>query len=129
MGAPPHIIIRTDSQVAARQIDKSFQARHPELAKYLAAFRKAEAHFKGISVRSIPRSEIADVDALAKAATNNEPLPPHVLYEILHGSAAQDMDSDATSAPVTAIITTLDWRGPNMDILSGLSKGSSGTEV
>ncbi|KAF0917779.1 hypothetical protein E2562_021465 [Oryza meyeriana var. granulata] len=90
------------------QIDKSFQARHPELTKYLIAFRKAEAHFKGISVRSIPRSKIADVDALAKVAANNEPLPAHVLYEVLHGSAAQDTDPDATLAPVTAITTTPD---------------------
>ncbi|KAF0895068.1 hypothetical protein E2562_006780 [Oryza meyeriana var. granulata] len=76
-----------DSQMAAGQIDKLFQARHPELAKYLVAFRKAEAHFKGITVRSIPCSEIADADALAKAAANNEPLPAHVLYVVLHGSA------------------------------------------
>ncbi|KAF0894407.1 hypothetical protein E2562_038796 [Oryza meyeriana var. granulata] len=107
MGAP-RIIIRMDSQVAAGQIDKSFQACHLELAKYLAAFRKAEAHFKGISVRSIPRSKIVDADALAKAAANNEPLPMHVLYGVLHGLAAQDTDSDAASAPVTAITTTPD---------------------
>ncbi|KAF0911155.1 hypothetical protein E2562_007933 [Oryza meyeriana var. granulata] len=94
--------------VAVGQIDKSFQARHPELVKYLVAFRKAEAHFKGISVRSIPRSEIADVDALAKVAANNEPQPMHVLYEVLHGSGAQDTDPDAASAPVTAITTTPD---------------------
>ncbi|KAF0917367.1 hypothetical protein E2562_017825 [Oryza meyeriana var. granulata] len=83
----PHIIIRMDSQVAARQIDKSLQACHLELTKYLAAFQKAEANFKGISVRSMPRSEIANANALAKAAINNEPLPAHVLYEVLHGSA------------------------------------------
>ncbi|KAF0899991.1 hypothetical protein E2562_026233 [Oryza meyeriana var. granulata] len=76
---------------------------------YLVAFRKAEAHFKGISVLSIPRSEIADVDALAKAAANNELLPVHVLYEVLRGSVAQaDTDPDAAPAPVTAITMTPD---------------------
>ncbi|KAF0931883.1 hypothetical protein E2562_007075 [Oryza meyeriana var. granulata] len=106
-----------------------YEAHHPELAKYLTAFQKAEAYFKGISVRSIPRSEIADVDALAKAAAKDEPLPVHVLYEVLHESAAQDTDLDAASAPMTAITTTPDWRGPVVDILSGRFEGSSGTEV
>ncbi|KAF0916670.1 hypothetical protein E2562_010521 [Oryza meyeriana var. granulata] len=128
MGAP-RIIIRVDSQVAAGQIDKSFQARHQELAKYLAAFQKVEAHFKGMSVRIILRSKTADADTLAKAAANNKLLPAHVLYEVLHGSAVQDTDPDATSAPVTAITTTSDWRGPIMDILSGRSEGSFGMEV
>ncbi|KAF0930786.1 hypothetical protein E2562_035258 [Oryza meyeriana var. granulata] len=41
----PRIIISTDSQVAVGHIDKSYQARNLELARYLAAFRKAEAHF------------------------------------------------------------------------------------
>ncbi|KAF0908693.1 hypothetical protein E2562_027244 [Oryza meyeriana var. granulata] len=105
------------------------EAHHPELTKYLAEFRKAEAHFKGISVRSIPRSEIADTDALVKAAANNEPLPVHILYEVLHGSVAQDMDSNATPAPVTAITMTSDWRGPIIDILSSHSEGSCGMEA
>ncbi|KAF0896840.1 hypothetical protein E2562_029352 [Oryza meyeriana var. granulata] len=103
-----------------RQINKSFQARHLELAKYLAAFRKAEAHFKGISVRSIPRSEIVDVDALTKAATNNEPLPVHVLYEVTRVSSTGH-GLDATSAPVTAMTTTPNRWGPIMDILFGRS--------
>ncbi|KAF0897495.1 hypothetical protein E2562_037622 [Oryza meyeriana var. granulata] len=120
---------RAEADGKTYAIDKSFQAHHSELAKYLAAFRKAEAHFKGISVQSVPRSEIADVDALAKAAANNEPLPSHVLYEILHGPKAQDMDHNAAPAPVMAITTNPDWRGPIMHILSGRSEGSSGMEA
>ncbi|KAF0920691.1 hypothetical protein E2562_036398 [Oryza meyeriana var. granulata] len=122
MPSPTGIItIRGDQEVAMKidkghsslpgkdgQIDKLFQARHPELAKYLMAFWKAEAHFKGISVRSIPRSEIADTDALTKAAANNKPLPAHILYEVLHRPAVQDVDHDATLAPVKAITMTPD---------------------
>ncbi|KAF0911210.1 hypothetical protein E2562_007980 [Oryza meyeriana var. granulata] len=95
----PRIIIRMDSQLAAGQINKSVQAHHPELTKYLAAFRKAEAHFMGISVRSIPRSEIADEDVLTKAAANNEPLLVHVLYEVLHGLACKTRTSTQHRAP------------------------------
>ncbi|KAF0935164.1 hypothetical protein E2562_030445 [Oryza meyeriana var. granulata] len=122
MGAPC-IIIRTDSQVVAGQINKSFQARYPELAKYLMAYRKAESHFKGISVLNIPCSKIADVDALAKAAANNNPHPAHILYEVLHESAAQDNTiPGAVLAPVTAIATASDRRGPIIDILAGHSE-------
>ncbi|KAF0929891.1 hypothetical protein E2562_026359 [Oryza meyeriana var. granulata] len=101
-----------------------------ELTKYLAAFRKAKSHFKGILVSSIPCSEIADADGLAKAAANNKPLPASVLYELLRRSAAQDdTDPNATSAPVTAITTTPDWRGLIIDILAGYSEGASGMEA
>ncbi|KAF0915350.1 hypothetical protein E2562_035841 [Oryza meyeriana var. granulata] len=88
------------------------------------AYRKAKGHFKGISVLSIPLSKIADVDALAKAAANNDPLPVHILYKVLRGSAMQDDTIlDAMPAPVTAITTASDWRGPIIDIVAGHSEG------
>ncbi|KAF0929052.1 hypothetical protein E2562_015167 [Oryza meyeriana var. granulata] len=78
MGAP-RIVISTNSQVAVGHIDKSYQARNPELTKYLAAFRRAETHFRGVTM--VPRANIADADALAKATVANMPLPPHVMYD------------------------------------------------
>ncbi|KAF0934660.1 hypothetical protein E2562_026149 [Oryza meyeriana var. granulata] len=124
----PRIIIWMDSQVVARQIDKSFQACHLELAKYLMAYRKAEIHFKGISVLSIPHFEIADVDALAKAATNNDPLPTHVLYEVLDELVAQDITiAGAAPAPVMAITMAPNWCRPIIYILAGHSEGAPST--
>lgn len=94
------LVIHTDSQVVAGHIDKSYQARSPELAKYLEAFRKAEACFRGITVSGVPRATIADVDALAKAAAGSTLLPSHVLYEVLRSPAASDTDAPAAEVAV-----------------------------
>lgn len=55
----------------------------------MAAFQKAEAHFRGIVVTGVPRATRADVDTLAKMAAANSLMPPHVLYEVLRSPAVQ----------------------------------------
>ncbi|KAF0895954.1 hypothetical protein E2562_018027 [Oryza meyeriana var. granulata] len=111
------IIIGTDSQVAAGHIDKSCQAWNPELVKYLAAFRWAETHFRGVTVAGTPHANIADADALAKAVATNTPLAPHVMYEVLSTPTARP--SDTPPSTVAVIDTTPDWRALIIDILTG----------
>ena len=48
-------------------VEKEFNAKEPELIKYLAAVRRMEKHFAGFSLRLIPRSENVEADELAKA--------------------------------------------------------------
>ena len=62
------LIVKIDSQVSVGHVDKSFQARHPDLVKYLGAIWKSEGSFHGILVRSIPCVDNQEVDTLAKAA-------------------------------------------------------------
>ena len=50
-------------------VKKEFTAKEPELIKYLAAVRRMEKHFTGFTFCHIPRSENAEADELAKAAT------------------------------------------------------------
>ncbi|KAF0929496.1 hypothetical protein E2562_021747 [Oryza meyeriana var. granulata] len=95
----------TDSQVAMEH-NKSYQAQNSELARYLAAFRKAEAHFQGIRVAGTPRTNIADVDALAKATATNMPLPPHVMYGVLCTPMARA--TDTLPSTMAAIVTAPD---------------------
>ena len=49
MGAA-RVIICTDSQIVVGHINKNFQVQHPDMTTYLEAIRKAEAHFRGISI-------------------------------------------------------------------------------
>jgi ribonuclease HI len=62
-------IVRSDSQVIVRHVKKEFTTKEPELIKYLAAVRRLEKHFVGFTFHHIPRSENAEIDELAKAAT------------------------------------------------------------
>lgn len=59
-------VIKTDSQVIAGHIEKSFEAREPELQKYLQLVCKIEAFFLGITTKSIPHSENSEADELQR---------------------------------------------------------------
>jgi hypothetical protein len=42
------LLIKTDSQVVAGQVEKEYMAREPELVKYLAMVRALEQRFQGV---------------------------------------------------------------------------------
>jgi ribonuclease HI len=74
------LLIKIDSQIVAGQVKKEYMARGPELVKYLSMVRALERRFKGFTLKHIPRSENAEADELAKAATNNLPIPEGTFY-------------------------------------------------
>src|SRR5438128_2244685 len=70
---PPHLgarraILKTDSQLVALQVEKSYQAHGSEMKKYLEAIQACERRFKGFSVQHIPQVENTEADELAKMA-------------------------------------------------------------
>ena len=52
------------------------------MVKYLATVRALEQRFQGFTLQDIPRSENAEADELAKAATNNLPIPNGAFYQV-----------------------------------------------
>ena len=81
--------IRSDLELITNHIGKTYRALKPELAKYLAAVRSMEKYFLGFSVRSFPRLQNKQADVLAKATTENAPIPPDVFFETLKLSLAK----------------------------------------
>jgi ribonuclease HI len=71
-------ILRTDSKVVARQIEKKYIAREPTLEKYLSLVRRMENFFKGFTVEYIDKNKNSEADELTKAAARNTPLPADV---------------------------------------------------
>ena len=69
------VLAKTDSQVVARQVEKEYVVREPELVKYLATVWALERRFQGFTLKHIPRAEKAEADELAKATTNRLPIP------------------------------------------------------
>ena len=63
--------------------------REPELVKYLATVRALERRFQGFTLKHILRAENAEANELAKAATNNLPIPEGAFYQILQAPATQ----------------------------------------
>jgi ribonuclease HI len=76
-------IIRTNSKVIHEHIEKESEARNPVLMKYLEKVREMERHFKGYSVRHIPRDDNNEADKLVKAAARNQEMPLDVFFEII----------------------------------------------
>ena len=76
-------ICQTDSKVIAEHVEKEYKAKDPMLEKYLQAICRIEAHFVGFIATHIPRSENKEADTLAKAATQNTPLPAEVFSKTI----------------------------------------------
>ena len=72
------------------QVEKEFTAKEPELIKYLAAVRRMEKHFIGLSFCHIPRNKNAEADELAKVATQKAPMPIDVFYQELTVKAIRE---------------------------------------
>jgi len=74
------LLIKTDSQVVAEQVEKEYLTHNTELAKYLAVVRGLEQRFKGFTLQYIPRAENCKADELAKVAANNLALREGTFY-------------------------------------------------
>jgi ribonuclease HI len=83
------LLIKTDSQVMVGQVEKEYMARELELVKYSAMVRVLKRRFKGFTLKQIPRSENGEADELAKAATNNSPMPERTFYQVLRSLATE----------------------------------------
>jgi ribonuclease HI len=110
-----NLIIRTDSQIIAGQVEKEYTTREPELRKYLEVVRALEKGFQGFTLKHIPRAENADVDELVKAAANNLPLPAETFYHVLRTPATKEMMKAFQEVLLTEFV---DWKQPIIDSLN-----------
>ena len=110
------LIIKTDSQIVARHIEKDYKARDPELAKYLQFLREQEKYFEGFIVKNISRIDNSDDDKIVKVVAQNRSLPQDIFFQVLtHASikAKQEVPREVH------IIQSEDWRAPIMAYLHG----------
>jgi ribonuclease HI len=59
------LLIRGDSQLVAKQVQKEYDYNSDLMAKYLAEVRRMEKFFDGFEVRYIPRLDNRDANHLA----------------------------------------------------------------
>jgi ribonuclease HI len=107
-------IIKTDSKVIQKHIEKESEASNPVLMKYLEKVREMERHFKGYSVQYIPRDDNNEADKLAKAATKNQEIPPDVFFEIIKEPSIKE-----TKPQIMNVVETPGWRAEIMAYLRG----------
>ena len=106
--------IRSDSELITNHIGKTYKALKTELAMYLAAVRSMEKYFLGFSMRSFPRIQNKQADVLAKAAAENDPLPPDVFFETIKSGSVNCAEEPAKFVNA---ISSEDWRSKIMAYL------------
>ena len=68
------LIIRGDSQLVVRQVNKDYQS--PLMEAYVDEVRKLEERFDGLQAEHVPRSENSIADDLSKRAALKLPVEP-----------------------------------------------------
>ncbi|MFA4989201.1 MAG: ribonuclease HI family protein [Candidatus Omnitrophota bacterium] len=66
------IKIKTDSQLLARQLNKVYKVKHPNIAGLYNQALNLLAEFKEVSIENIPRAENTGADKLATQAIKKE---------------------------------------------------------
>jgi ribonuclease HI len=77
------LIIRGDSQLVAKQVQKEYDCNNAKMTEYLAEVRRMEKFFYGFEVRYVPRLDNQDVDHLAWIASSRAPISSYIIIEKL----------------------------------------------
>jgi ribonuclease HI len=77
------LLIRGDSQLMAKQVQKEYDCNDDKMADYLAEVRRIEKFFDGFEVRYVPRLDNRDADHLAWIASSRAPIPSNVIVKKL----------------------------------------------
>ncbi|XP_020202547.1 uncharacterized protein LOC109788270 [Cajanus cajan] len=64
---------RSDSQLITRQVVGTFQAKDPQLAKYLEKVRLLSENFREFTLNHVPREQNSRADLLSKLASTKKP--------------------------------------------------------
>ena len=70
------LIVRGDSQLVVRQVNKNYQS--PLMEAYVDEVRKLEEHFDGLQMEHIPRAQNDIADGLSKCAALKLPVEPGI---------------------------------------------------
>jgi ribonuclease HI len=69
------LLIRGDSQLVAKQVQKEYDCNSDMMAEYLAEVCMIDKFFDGFEVRYVPRLNNCDADHLAWIASSRAPTP------------------------------------------------------
>jgi ribonuclease HI len=77
------LLIRGDSQLLAKQVQKEYDCNNDKMVEYLAEVHRMEKFFDGIEVRYVSCLDNHDADHLAWIASSKAPTPPDIIIEKL----------------------------------------------
>ncbi|XP_056691833.1 uncharacterized protein [Spinacia oleracea] len=94
------ILALSNSQLIVSQVNGDYEARDPNMIKYMQAMRQEIEHLKSFEAKQIPRTENNQADTLSKLADSAScDTPRHVFWEVKEKRSIQQ----ELCAPVLAI--------------------------
>ncbi|CAJ2642757.1 uncharacterized protein LOC123899916 [Trifolium pratense] len=106
---------KSDSQLVTSQVSGEFQAKDPQLIKYLHQVKSLSEHFDTFELLYVPREQNARADLLSKLASTKKPgNNKTVIQETISKPSFGDSDENGE---VLATQVGDDWRMPIMQYL------------
>jgi ribonuclease HI len=109
------LLIRGDSQLVAKQVQKEYGCNDDKMTDYLAEVRRMEKFFDGFKVRYVPCLDNWDADHLAWIASFRAPIPSDVIVEKLTKPSIKSVE---TLRETDLIIIDGAEQQPEMDWMS-----------
>ncbi|XP_056697680.1 uncharacterized protein [Spinacia oleracea] len=104
------ILAFSDSQLIVSQVNGDYEARDPNMIKYMQAVHQEIEHLKSFEAKQIPRTENNQADALSKLASSAScDTPRHVFWEVKDKRSIEQ----EVCAPMVAILDrSSTWMDP-----------------
>jgi ribonuclease HI len=97
---------KSDSQLVTNQVSGEFQAKDPQLIKYLEKVRSLASLFRSFELIYVPREQNARADLLSKLASTKKPGSNRTFIQETIANPS------ITTEEVMMIIEAEDWRAP-----------------
>ncbi|GAU40667.1 hypothetical protein TSUD_397790 [Trifolium subterraneum] len=102
---------KSDSHLVTSQVSREFQAKDPQLIKYLEQVRSLAKHFNTVELIYVPREQNARTDLLSKLASTKKPENNRtVIQETVKKPSTGDLE-------VWMVTRNDDWRTPIIQYL------------
>jgi ribonuclease HI len=129
------LLIRGDSQLVPKQVQKEYDCNSDMMAEYLAEVRRMEKFFHGFEVRYVPRLDNHDADHLAWIASSRTPTTLDVIVERLFKPSVKPEESTGQAELELMIIDEPsqqpvdDWMSPIRAYLDNQPPSDDNAEV
>jgi hypothetical protein len=100
------LLIRGDSQLVAKQVQKEYEYNNEKMVEYLVEVRMMEKFFEGFEVRYVPCLDNRDADHLEWIAFSRAPTPLDVIIEKLFKRSVKPVES--ISEPIKSDLMVID---------------------
>jgi ribonuclease HI len=108
-------IVKIDSKIVTRQIEKDCSAKELVLMQYLLVVQSLEKQFKWFTLQHIERSKNEEADMISKAAAKGDPIPSDVFFHTISTTTVRNLKvlqiiDDPEGRRIVNLIMIEDWR-------------------